>query len=487
MRRLTRRQCIRGGVAAAAGAAAIATVPRAVWSRPLGANGDVRVAVVGVGRRGTALLQAFGELPGVRVVALCDADRTFLHARAAGLRKRNEKVRTFVAYRRLLEDKSIDAVVIATPNHWHALMTVWACQAGKDVYVEKPVSHTLREGRKMVQAARRYKRIVQAGTQNRSCTGLRAALAYVRQGHLGKMKLVRGFDYPTRRGIGKVDGPQPVPKTVDYNLFQGPAPLVPLRRKRLHYDWHWLWDTGDGDCGNRGVHTFDHIRWFLGEDGLPLRVMSIGGRLGWDDDGQTPNAQITLFGYRPVPVLWEMMTLPKRLGVPHLQRIRGLRGSMVIEFDGGYLGGHRGGAALFDRGGRQIRQFRGDSGVTHPANFISAVRSRKPADLRAEIAEGHISSALCHMANISYLVGCRRSPDAIRKALVDDELLRESFGRLVRHLEANGVDLHRTPLTLGPMLTLDAEAERFVGEAGEWANMYLSRVYRRPFVMPDNV
>jgi len=368
-------------------------------------------------------------------------------------------------------------------------MAVWACQAGKDVYVEKPVSHTVWEGRQIVAAARKYKRIVQGGTQNRSCTGLREALAWLRTGPLGKLKLVRCFDFPQRKGIGKVTGPQPVPATVDYNLFQGPAPLVPLRRQEFHYDWHWFWDTGDGDCGNRGVHTFDHVRWFMGEPArdLPPNVISIGGRMGWDDDGQTPNTQITLFDCKPVPILWEMMTLPKRLQAEHLQRIKGLWGSMIFEYEGGYFGGNRGGGRAFDKDGKQVKTFRGDSGVTHAANFIAAVRSRKSADLRAEVRQTHVSSAMCHVANVSYLVGHRRSPDEIRKAVAGSELLTESFDRLVKHLSINGVDPGKTPLTLGPRLTMDTKTERFTGDGSRWANMYHSRNYRPPFVLPEEV
>ena len=487
MSRMTRRECLKRSLATVAGAGVAATLPRAARSKALGANGDVRVAVVGVQRRGPQLVEAFRKLPGVRVVAVCDADRQFVDREVGKFNKRNETVDGCVDFRRLLDRTDVDALVIATPNHWHALMTVWACQAGKDVYVEKPVSHTMWEGRRMVQAARRHKRIVQAGTQNRSCSGLQQALGYVREGHLGGMKLVRGFDYPARQGIGKVDGPQPVPRTVDYNLYRGPAPLLPLRRKRLHYDWHWLWDTGDGDCGNRGVHTLDHIRWFLGQGALPPRVISIAGRLGWDDDGRTPNAQIALFDYQPVPILWEMMTLPKRVRPGHVQRLKGMWGSMVIEFEGGYLAGHRGGAQAADRAGKLIRHFRGDSGVTHPGNFVAAMRSRKPHQLRAEILEGHLSTALCHLANISHLVGCRRPPGQIAKAVADNELLKDSFERLTRHMELNQVDLARTPLILGPWLTVDTEAERFVGEGGEWANMYLTRNYRPPFVVPEKV
>jgi predicted dehydrogenase len=453
----------------------------------LSASDAVRVAVVGVQRRGPQLVDWFRKVPGVRVAALCDCDRQFFAPVLRKLAEQDEKAATVVDFRRLLDDRRLDAVAIAAPNHWHALMAVWACQAGKDVYVEKPVSHTLIEGRRMIQAARRHKRIVQAGTQNRSCTGLQRALAWLREGHLGQVTLVRGFDYPKRESIGKTVGPQPVPDTCDYNLFQGPAPLAPLRRRRLHYDWHWFWATGDGDCGNRGVHTFDHIRWFLGQSGLPRRTISIAGRCGWDDDGETPNTQVTLFDYEPVPVLWEMQTLPKRMRPPHLARTKGLVGSMIIECEGGYLGGYRSGGVAIDRSGTVVQRFKGDGGVTHAANFVEALRQRKPGLLRADVREGHVSAALCHLANISYHVGRPAAPKTLRRAVQDNKLLADATARLLAHLAVNGIEPAKTPLTLGQWLTTDPATERFTGDAAELASRHRGRKYRPPFVLPEEV
>jgi len=450
MAQLTRRSVLSRTLATAGGAAAGASLSARAFSAVAGANDDVRVALVGLGHRGPQLVDWFRKVPGVRITALCDCDSRCFAKPLQKLAGAKERPRTESDFRRVLDRKDIDAVAIATPNHWHALMAVWACQAGKDVYVEKPVSHTVWEGRQIVAAARKTKRIVQGGT---------------------------------------LTGPQPVPASVDYNLFQGPAPLVPLRRKRLHYDWHWFWDTGDGDCGNRGVHTFDHVRWFMGEIArkIPRNVISIGGRCGWDDDGQTPNTQVTLFDCKPVPILWELQTLPKRLRADHLNRVKGLWGSMIFEYEGGYFAGGRGGGRAFDKDGKLIKTFRGDSGVTHAANFIAAVRTRKPADLRAEIRETHVSSAMCHVANVSVRLGHRRSPDEIRKAVAGSALLAESFERLLRHLSANGVEAGTAPLRLGPRLTVDSETERFTGEVSRWANTYHSRIYRPPFVMPEKV
>src|SRR5262249_11405524 len=240
MKTITRRTFLKSSLAATAAL----SVPARPWAQVAGANDAVRVAVIGFNGRGRTHISEFQAVEGVRVVALCDVDRTVLEAEASKLRDRNQPVEIFTDVRRLLERKDIDAVTTATPNHWHALITVWACQAGKDVYVEKPISHNVWEGRKAVEAARKYKRIVQAGTQSRSSIALREALDWVRQGNLGKIKVARGLCYKRRASIGKVDGPTPIPEGVDYDLWCGPAPKGPLMRKRLHYDWHWVWDTG---------------------------------------------------------------------------------------------------------------------------------------------------------------------------------------------------------------------------------------------------
>ena len=288
------------------GVSAYGALARPAWAGPIGANDAVRVAVVGVRSKGNHHIEMFKEVPGVRLVALCDVDETILDQRAAELAADGIQVATDVDVRRLLERKDVDAISIATPNHWHSLMAVWACQAGKDVYVEKPVSHNVWEGRKVVEAAAKYNRIVQAGTQSRSDEALIELAAYLRSGQLGKILRARGFCYKRRESIGKVDGPQPIPAGVDYDLWCGPAPLEPLRRKQLHYDWHWVWDTGNGDIGNQGIHEMDMCRWMLGEETLPRRVFSIGGRFGYVDDAETPNTQIAVFDYPSAPIIFEV-------------------------------------------------------------------------------------------------------------------------------------------------------------------------------------
>ncbi|MHC4542652.1 MAG: Gfo/Idh/MocA family oxidoreductase, partial [Planctomycetota bacterium] len=307
MKRITRRDFVKGSIAAGAALA----MP---FSRVWGANDDIHAAVVGFRGHGQNHINAYLKIPGVRVVALCDADEEVLARGVARFKARNEKVDAYVDVRKMLEDKNIDVVSTATPNHWHALVTVWACQAGKDVCVEKPVSHNMFEGRKMVEAARKYNRIVQADLDLRSNEGLVEAIRYVRQGELGEIVVVRGFCYKRRESMGKVAGPQKVPESVDYDLWCGPAPKGPLMRKNLHYDWHWVWPTGCGEIGNNGPHQLDVCRWVLGTSELPRRVMSIGGRFGYDDDGETPNAQIAIYDYETAPIIYEVRGLPTRTG-----------------------------------------------------------------------------------------------------------------------------------------------------------------------------
>jgi predicted dehydrogenase len=453
------------------------------YSRVRGANNDIRLAVVGIGGQGANHINWFRKIPGVRVVAICDADKTFLEREQKKFTERNEKVDTYVDCRKLLEDKNIDVVTTATPNHWHALVTVWACQAGKDVYVEKPICHNLWEGRQMVAAARKYNRIVQGGTQRRSDTGLREAIDYINQGNLGKVRLARGFVYGLRKSIGKVDGPQPVPESVDYNLWCGPAPLAPLMRKSLHYDWHWFWATGDGDFGNNGIHYMDICRWVTGKNELAPRVISLGGRLGYVDDGQTPNTQIVYLDYQPVPILFELRNLPRVRGDSEVDHYRGVRYGVIVDCEGGYLAG----GWAYDWNGQKIKQFRLTEGTGHHENFIQAVRSRKVSDLNADVQEGYLSAALCHMGNISHRLGKVASRDQIVAQFKGNTDLAESFERFQEHLLVNGVDLQQTPRMLGPWLTMDPRTEKFKGELADEANKLARGSYREPFVVPKKV
>ncbi len=493
MDKCTRRAFVKTSLAAAGG---MALASRA-WSQVRGANDDIRIAVVGVRKKGKEHIQDFRRLSGVRVVAICDADTQWLDAEVAKFKDRNIRVDTYVDYRKLLENKNIDAVVLAVPDHWHALMTVWACQAGKDVYVEKPASHNIWEGRKMVEAARKYKRIVQVGSQDRSDVGLLPLAEHLKAGGLGRIQHVHGITYNARLSIGKVGGPQPIPATCDYNLFQGPAPLTPLMRENLHYDWHWCWPTGTGEMGNLGGHVLDDCRWTTGVTTMAPRVVSLGGRFGYDDDGETPNTIISLFDYDAFPILYEIRALPRARGEKvdvyqgitsrGMDRYRGIHFGMIIQCEHGYFSGGRGGGWTYDNDGKKIKQFAGDGGWGHMTNFLKTMRSRRVGDLKADVEEGHVTASMIHAAGISYRLAHRKPVEDTKKAVGSNDLLAESLDRLLQHLRANEIDLDKNPLAVGPMLTFDTECEQFVDEDSYYANMLLSRNYRPPFVVPETV
>jgi predicted dehydrogenase len=489
MSRITRRRFL--STTAASGAAMILA---SASHRVLGANDDVRVAVVGCGGRGSNHISAFPKIPGVRLVALCDADSDHLGRAAAGQEKNGNNVKTYKDYRKLLEDKDIDAVCTATPNHWHSLVTVWACQAGKDVYVEKPISHEIWEGRKCVEAMNKYKRVVQHGTQRRSDRGWYEAFDFIRQGNLGAVQWVKGFCYKPRPSIGKVTAPTPIPPSVDYDLWCGPAPKEPLMRKNLHYDWHWVWPTGNGDIGNQGVHEMDLCRWFVGNNSLPERVLAIGGRFVVDDDATTPNTQIVYYDYKPVPFIFEVRGLPSRKPEdtangkkwPPMDAFgKIVRIGIWIQCENGYFAAGEGGGWAYDKDGKRIRQFKQELGAAgHQENFIKAVRSRNPKDNVCNAEVAHLSAACCHLGNISYRVGQEKSQEEIAASIKGNSQMSESFDRLKDHLSKNG---YQGPITLGANLAIDPGAERFTGDHADAANKLLKRDYRKPFEFPETV
>ena len=336
-----------------------------------GPNDAVNVAVIGlgsttavggVGGRGHQLIGRLREIPGVKIVALCDADQAHLDREVEAARDHGGKVAAYHDPREVFDDKSVDAVVIALPNHWHALATVWACQAGKDVYVEKPFSYDLWEGQQMVAAARKYGRMVQVGTQNRSSTFLRRVFDRLRGGELGAIRFAHALVYRARDGIGSVDAPTPPPSTVDYDLWCGPAPKRPLMRKQLHYEWHWFWDTGNGEMGNNGIHVIDVCRWALGQDRTPPRAMSIGGRFGFHDCGETANTHIALLDFQPAPLICEVRNVSAGKGAASMGKFRGQNKGVVIDCEGGYFAGDASGGAIFDRQGKKVQDLgEGDS------------------------------------------------------------------------------------------------------------------------------
>jgi len=468
--------------------AAAFSLPARSWSQVEGSNSDVRVAVVGCGGRGKDHIQGFAKLPGVRVTALCDIDENHTGQHAALLRAQNKNVEVFTDVRKLLESKNVDVVTMATPNHWHALAGIWAIQAGKDVYTEKPVSHNVWEGRKFVEAARHHKKIVQTGTQSRSSReGIAQAVEWVKAGNIGKIVISRGLCYKPRPSIGKVDAPQPVPAGVDYDLWCGPAEKLPLMRKRLHYDWHWVWNTGNGDLGNQGIHQMDICRWFLGEMELAPFVVSAGGRLGYIDDGETANTQIIYHGYAKAPLIFEVRGLPEKTGAKNMDKLKGASVGCVIECEGGYVvvPNYRS-AIAYDKDGKELQRWQGGGdNAPHMSNFIKVVLSRKVEDLYADILEGHLSSALCHTGNISYRLGATKNPNEIKEALKDDKGMVDSFDRMAEHLGKNDVDITKEKITLGVPLKMNGKTEKFIGN--EKANALLTRNYRAPYIVPEKV
>src|SRR5437867_3953402 len=350
--------------------AAAAGLPAYSWASAKGANDAIRVAVVGFGGRGAEHIREMRGLANknVRIAALCDVDSKILNAGVESFAKRNEKVERYTDIRRLLENRDVDAITIATPNHWHSLATIWAVQAGKDVYVEKPVSHNVWEGRKTVEAARKYGKIVQTGTQSRSSNGIKQAIEWVRAGNLGKINIARGLCYKRRPSIGKTVGPQPVPDYIDYDLWCGPAPLAPPRRNGpkngpIHYDWHWFWDYGCGDLGNQGIHQMDIARWFSGEDALSPRVLSVGGRLGYVDDAETPNTQIVFHDYAKAPLIFEVRGLPEKTGASNMDKFPAKNGGSVcvnIHCEGGLVHvPNYNSATAYDNDGKKNVEFKG--------------------------------------------------------------------------------------------------------------------------------
>ena len=458
----------------------------------------LRVAVLGTGGRGRDLTNQIHQVSGARLVALCDPDRARVEAAAKELAKRvgihekaNHQVELFTDYRRVLERQDIDAVVIAAPNHWHALMSIHACQHGKHVYVEKPVCHTIWEGRKLIEAMRRYGRIVAAGFQNRSDVGLNEAIPRLHSGELGAIKKARGLCYRDRNSIGKRELPLRPPASLDYDLWLGPSADKSIMRPHLHYDWHWDFNTGNGDMGNQGPHEMDLLRWVLGDPGHPQGVMSFGGRFGWDDAGNTPNMQCALFSFGDdIPVLFEVRNLyqkdkeNKALG--RYQKGPGV--GIIITCERGEFRGGRGGGAFYDNNGVVIEEFQGDAGKSHMQNFVDAVLAGDGNLLKAPLESSFYSSCLSHLANISVRVGSDASGNDVVSAIEASEDSLEVFERFSQQLDYWKVDTMKTPWTVGPQLTFDVALEKFVGtEQTKVANRLLHREDREEFKVPESV
>lgn len=413
MKHLTRRDFVKGSVAAGT----LLSVP---FSEVRGANDVIRVAVAGIRGRGSSLIRQFQSVAGVRVVAVCDVDQRVLDREAKRFKDRNEKVDAYVDYRRMLKDQSIDAVAIATCDHWHVPIAASSIIAGKDAYVEKPLSHTISEGRLLVNLARKHGKIVQHGTQARSAEGIIEAIEYLRSGKLGKVRMAKAINSQLRGPIGRKADTDP-PPGVNYELWLGPAPKRPFNPNRFHYNWHWFWDYGTGDVGNDGIHQIDIARWGLGVD-MPKAVSCSGGQLFYDDDHETPDTQVATFEYDDVYLMYEM-----RLWAPYPHE--GHHNGDVFYADDGTVSIGRNGWQVTYKDGK-TGPSGSHGGGAHVANFIKAVRSRKPADLTADVEVAHCSAALCHMANIAMRVGRRLRFDANREQFIDDP---EANGYLTKH------------------------------------------------------
>ncbi|AGA27896.1 Gfo/Idh/MocA family protein [Singulisphaera acidiphila] len=496
MSHLSRRQFLGRSVAAGIGAS-FAIGGTKSSGRVIGANDTIRIGVAGLNSRGEAHVDAFSSIKGVEITYLIDPDNTTFKKHLDKLKKRGGSVpKTVADVRHALDDKELDAISIATPNHWHALMTIWGCEAGKDVYVEKPASHNVHEGRIAVEAARKFGRIVQHGTQNRSNPAWAQVAAAVKSGKYGKLNVSRALCYKSRKSIGfKSD--MATPQNIDFNLWTGPAPEHPFNENLVHYNWHWFWDYGNGDIGNQGVHEMDKARWLIPGATLPQSVISVGGRLGYKDQGQTANTQIAVLDYGDTQIIFEVRGLPTN----------GYHGEMVGNFahlDAGTITVQKeikekgkviqqGGPVFIPKGsdkGEPLPKFETSLGpVTdgekgHFANFIAAVRSRKVDDLNADILEGHYSAALCHLANISYRLGKPTPFNSQAKAFSDNKDATEAFGRMEEHLKDNGVKLSETTYQVGPKLVVDAKTESFVDSPD--GDKLLTREYRKPFVVPES-
>lgn len=359
------------------------------------AGDSVRIGVIGLGGRGNALLTTAASTPGVRITHLCEIDQSRLErAKQSASKLGQGNVRGSADMRRVFEDKEVDAVIIATPDHWHAPAAILACDAGKDVYVEKPISHNLREGRLLVEAARRNKRVVQAGLQSRSRTAVRRGIELAHTGKLGRVLMAKAWNVQLRKNIGRGKD-APVPPGVDYDLWVGPALMVPFRTNRFHYDWHWDWNFGTGDMGNDGAHQIDIARWALGE-GAPTRVSGSAAKYYFDDDQQTPDTMNMTFDYGGKKgLIWEMRIWNSYMmeGIDNAVSVYGSDAMMQIgDWD------RKWGYRIFDRKGVLAEEFTLAEPETHIKNFAECVLTR--AKPNCEVEEGHLSCVHCHLGNI---------------------------------------------------------------------------------------
>lgn len=375
-------------------------------------SNKVVLGVMGLSR-GQALASGFAKLPGVEVRYVCDVDSTRLESVGKQIESITGKAPQGVGdFRKILDDKSVDALVCAAPNHWHAPATILGCSAGKHVYVEKPCSHNPREGELMVEAARKNKRAVQMGSQRRSSAGTQLAIKELSEGTIGRVYLVRGYYNSARGPIGK-GKPATPPANLNYDLWQGPAPRTAYLDNRVHYNWHWFWHWGNGELGNNGIHTLDLCRWGLGVD-FPIRVTSSGGRYVFDDDQETPDTHAVCYEFEGKrSITWEGLSCHRH--GPGFITFFGDKGSLELESNGNHT--------IFDDKDKVVKKHTGSNqgDTEHLVNFLDAIRSDKPLSLNAEIAEGAKSTLLCHLGNIAHRTGRTLTCDATNGHILNDK------------------------------------------------------------------
>jgi predicted dehydrogenase len=505
MSQLNRRSFIKN----TAIATAVAGLSARSFAQSTGANGDLRVAVVGFRSRGMEHIKELQKIKGVRIVALCDVDSNVL---AKGL-KAIPGAKGYADIRKMLEDKDIDAVSIASPNHLHSIQGIWTLQAGKHLFIEKPLSHNIFEGQQLVAASQHFnKLIVQAGTQSRSGAGIIAAVKDVHAGKYGKVKVARAICYKRRKSIGPAKKNE-IPSTIDYDLWNGPADIQESIRGNqsdknaettsagaVHYDWHWFWNYGGGDLCNQAIHEIDIARWFLGTHEVAPEVVSVGGRFGYVDCAETPNTFISIHNYAAAPLITEVygLTADGKMNGP-MNKFGKFKKApdigIVVECENGTIVvPDYNSAQAYDTKGEQTKSYGkaveqvdltgGASG--HHANWVACIRKGSSEGIHAPVRECHLSTALVHSANISFRLGAKKSAGEIKEAIKASSGLSEAFGRMAEHLGRNGVNLDEAKATLGAPLTQDTKTELFTGANAEAANRDLvaKRTGRKGFEIP---
>ncbi|NLS91493.1 MAG: Gfo/Idh/MocA family oxidoreductase [Planctomycetaceae bacterium] len=499
MTRISRRRFV--GQSLATTAAVLAAPYIAKAQNP---NSKLGVAVVGVNGRGNSHIGGFLAEDRTVVAALVDVDEYVGKSRAEQVaKKQGFAPKVFRDMREAFDADGIDIVSTATPNHWHALCGIWAMQAGKDTYIEKPVCHNIAEGSALIAAARKYKRMCQVGTQCRSNSAIIDAMKFLHEGGIGEVKFARGLCYKRRKSIGPL-GNYEIPPQVDFNLWSGPATYTDpkVTREKFHYDWHWQRHYGNGDLGNQGPHQTDIARWGLGIDDHPLSILTYGGRLGYQaerkddayvDAGDTGNTEVTIYDYGDKCIVFETRGLSVDNSADH--ELNELFDSKKDNKIGVVFYGSEGClvqrsynlCVAFDKNKKVIKEFTGGGDDNHYANFLDACNSRKFEDLNADVREGHLSAGMSHLGNISYYLGEKNkvSVEEARKILADVKSLDDNsatLDRTIKHLTDNGVDLNKYPISMGPLLKFDPQKEVFP-ESKE-ATAMITREYRDEFVCP---